>query len=131
MKFTEKEHEIFYKTAIMEYERNGGISDCYSNSFFYLMGICRDTRNNFKSLFNMKEHNIIFENFHSAWQTGTTYKICRLAFNLWNGFCYEIKDKSIENVVSGAFAVDEIFCCEYAEYFFEAVRLRYPCYCRG
>ena len=73
----------------------------------------------------MKEHSIILSKFHSGWQTGTTYKICRLAFNLWNGYCYETNE-DIDNNISKDFAVDEIFCCEYIEYFFEAIRLRYP-----
>lgn len=129
MIFTDKEHEDFYKNTIAEYMKYGGELDCYSRPFFYLMGICRDTRENFGSLFSIKEHCIIPENFNSAWQTGTSYKICRLAFNLWNGFCYKCDNESNEKIISSSFSVDEIFCCEYAEYFFEAIRLRYPCYC--
>lgn len=125
MKFIDEAHKDFYENKIKEYHYHGGNIDCYSRAFFYLMGICRETRENFYTLFNMKEHCIILSKFHSGWQTGMTYKICRLAFNLWNGYCYETNE-DIDNNISKDFAVDEIFCCEYIEYFFEAIRLRYP-----
>lgn len=130
IKFSEKPHEDFYYRMMYEYDRKGGTVDCYSQSLFYLLGLCRDTRDNFSTVFNMDERGIVVEGLYQGWQTGTSRKICQLAFNLWNGFCYELSDDESENFVSKSFSVDEIFCCEYAEYFFEAIRLRYPSYCR-
>lgn len=53
---------------------------------------------------------------------GEKCPICHLAFNLWNGFTEEGK----ENL----FTPDELFCCGYAPYFMEGIKLRYPEYCR-
>lgn len=127
MKFIDMEHKKFYESTLKKYLENSGTIDCYSKSFFYLMGLCSDTRNHFTSLFSIKNHGIIVNEFNSAWQTGTSYKICRLAFNLWNGFCFFVDEEN--NNFDRRFAVDEIFCCGYAEYFFEAIRLRYSEYC--
>ncbi|MDD4509461.1 MAG: DUF6075 family protein, partial [Oscillospiraceae bacterium] len=69
------------------------------------------------------------EGLHCGWQTGTSKIICRLAFNLWNGYCYE--ECEDDQPVSAYYVTDNIFCCSYAEYFFEAIRLRYPEYCGG
>ena len=59
---------------------------------------------------------------YGGWQTSGTVKVCHLAFNLWNGFTEEGK----ENL----FTPDELFCCGYAPYFMEGIKLRYPEYCR-
>lgn len=60
-----------------------------------------------------------------GWQTGTSRKVTRLAFNLWNGWC---RENETDEQASCLYAPDEIFCCGYQEYFFEALRLRFPEY---
>ena len=45
----------------------------------------------------------------------------RQAFNLWNGFTEEGR----ENLCTP----EELFCCGYAPYFMEGIKLRYPEYC--
>lgn len=126
MKFIDKEHENFFYGTAKRYKENGGSVDCYVTPMFYLMGLSADTRRQFGTLFNLKERVILQEGLHAGWQTGTSMKICRLAFNLWNGYCYEADE---EDKVSDRYVTDNIFCCSYAEYFFEAIRLRYPEYC--
>lgn len=42
--------------------------------------------------------------------------------NLWNGFTEEGR----ENL----YTPEELFCCGYAPYFMEGIKLRYPEYCR-
>lgn len=44
------------------------------------------------------------------------------AANLWNGFTEEGR----ENL----YTPEELFCCGYAPYFMEGIKLRYPEYCR-
>ena len=128
MKFISKEHENFFYGMLKQYKENGGCMDCYVASTFYLLGLSDDTRRNFKTLFDMKTRTIRQEGLHAGWQTGSSVKVCRLAFNLWNGFCYETDGNSEK--VSDDYVTDNIFCCSYAEYFFEAIRLRYPEYCK-
>lgn len=130
MRFIDKEHENFFYSTLKSYKESGGNIDCYATSIFYLLGLTNDTRRNFKTLFDIKNRGIIQEGLHAGWQTGTSVKICRLAFNLWNGFCYEATEENDEEQqVSSHYVTDNIFCCSYAEYFFEAIRLRYPEYC--
>ncbi|WP_144938650.1 DUF6075 family protein [Paenibacillus sp. 32O-W] len=47
----------------------------------------------------------------------------RLAFNLWNGWTEEGAERYS--------APNELFACGYAPYFFEAIYLRYPEFCRS
>ena len=51
-----------------------------------------------------------------------TVRLTRLAFNLWNRY--------VEQGEESMSALYEIFDCNYASYFNEAIRLRYPEYCR-
>ena len=62
------------------------------------------------------------EGMHGGWQTSGTVRVCRLAFNLWNGYT--------DPEHSNAYSPEDFFCCEFAPYFMEGVKIRYPEYCR-
>ena len=126
IKFSERAHEDFYYRKTYEYDRKAGNVDGNSHAFFYLMGLCKEIRENFSSVFSMEEKSTVIDGLFQDWQTESTRKICRLAFNLWNGFCYKNADDKNEKMVDELYAVDEIFNCEYAEYFFQAIQLKYP-----
>ena len=98
------------------------VNDCYHRAFFYVMGISEETRMNIGKMFDFKRDCIIPEGMHGGWQTSGTVKVCHLAFNLWNGFTEEGR----ENL----YTPEELFCCGYAPYFMEGIKLRYPEYCR-
>lgn len=119
IRFASKEHKAFYSQMLIK-TRN---DDPYHRAFFYAMGICEETRRNIGSLFNFKNGGIDPEGLAAPWQTGGTRRLCRLAFNLWNGWTEEGKE-----IRSTPY---ELFDCGFAPYFFEAIRLRYPEYCRG
>ena len=87
------------------------------------MGISAETRSHIRALFDFKEGIIKPEGLSAAWQTGSTRRLCRLAFNLWNGWTEE----GNENRSTPYW----LFDCGFAPYFFEAIRLRYPEYCRS
>ncbi|MDJ0306756.1 DUF6075 family protein [Dehalobacter sp.] len=118
-RFASKEHENFYYDMLAA----AGNTDVYHRSFFYAMGISKETREHIRSLFDFKENCIKPQNLAAAWQTGGTIRLCRLAFNLWNGWTEEGKERYS--------APYELFDCRFAPYFFEAIRLRYPEYCQG
>ena len=94
-----------------------------NKAFFYTMGISAETRSHIRSLFDFKEDIIKPEGLSAAWQTGSTRRLCRIAFNLWNGWTEE----GNENCSTPYW----LFDCGFAPYFFEAIRLRYPEYCRS
>ncbi|OCZ54263.1 DUF6075 family protein [Dehalobacter sp. TeCB1] len=119
IRFAGKEHENFYYDMLAA----AGNTDVYHRAFFYTMGISKETRNHIRYLFDFKENCIKPQNLSAAWQTGGTIRLCRLAFNLWNGWTEEGKERYS--------APYELFDCRFAPYFFEAIRLRYPEYCRS
>lgn len=118
--FTDGEHENFVCKML---EKSGKV-DRYRMAFFYTMGIMEETRNHIESLYDFKKNEIKLEGLEKGWQTGTSIKICRLAFNLFNGFCGEDDNKK-ERVLYTPY---ELFDCEYALYMLEAIKLRYHDY---
>ena len=74
------------------------------------------------SMFDFKTDCIKPEGMHAGWQTSGTVKVCHLAFNLWNGYTEEGRERY--------FTPEELFCCEFAPYFMEGIKVRYPEYCR-
>ena len=118
IRFADKEHKAFFYQMLAKTHNN----DAYHQAFFYAMGICAETRRNIHALFDFKEGGIRPEGLAAAWQTGGTRRLCRLAFNLWNGWTEEGKENRSTPY--------ELFDCGFAPYFFEAIRLRYPEYCR-
>ena len=68
---------------------------------------------------------------HKAFQTGTSMKTTRLAFNLWNG-CYDDgetytnKDGYETELPSSYYTPDQIFNnAEYAPYYWQAIQIRF------
>lgn len=123
--FYDDAHEAFFREKLERAAASGHTPDNYFRSLLYLCGLCPDTRSHFHRLFDWREWCICPEALADGWQTGTSKKITRLAFNLWNGYGQEqLEDER----VSAAFLPDEIFCCGFQSCFFEAVRLRFPEY---
>ena len=54
-----------------------------------------------------------------------------MALNLWNHSIMYDSEEDLENGhISKEYAPSEIFCCSYAPYFWEAIKIRYPEYTR-
>ena len=82
IRFASEEHRDFFLSMMAQSRHN----DSYHRSFFYVMGIAPETRANIQQMFNFKEDCIEPEGMHGGWQTSGTVRVCRLAFNLWNGY---------------------------------------------
>ena len=108
IRFRSAAHRDFFLENMMKCR----VNDCYHRAFFYVMGIASETRANC----------IEPEGMHGGWQTSGTVKVCHLAFNLWNG--YTDKERPQD------FTPEDLFCCEFAPYFMEGIKVRYPEYCR-
>lgn len=127
MKFIDKEHKEFWNEKIIEMQALGK-TDVYYKSIVYTLGICETTREHFNNIFNLKTGEINIDSINGAYQTGTSEKVTRMAFSLWNRCNYDSK-KDIENEnLSSYYNVSEIFSCSYAPYFYEAIKIRYPEY---
>ena len=116
--FRNAAHREFFLENMARCKRN----DCYHRAFFYVMGIAGETRSNINAMFDFKNDRIEPEGMRGGWQTSGTVKVCHLAFNLWNGYTKEGREK--------LFTPEELFCCEFAPYFMEGIKIRYPEYCR-
>ena len=119
IRFSSNEHKVFYSQMLVK-TRN---DDAYHRTFFYAMGICAETRRNIRTLFDFKNGGINPDGLSAPWQTGSPRRLCRLAFNLWNGWTEEGKENRSTPY--------ELFDCGFVPYFFEAIHLRYPEYCRS
>jgi len=116
--FRSKAHRDFFLEMMIKCK----VNDSYHRAFFYVMGIADGTRANINQMFDFKQDCINPDGMHGGWQTSGTVRVCHLAFNLWNGYTEkERKDN---------FTPYDLFCCEFAPYFIEGIKVRYPEYCR-
>ena len=130
--FADDQHKAFYEDKMGQLK--GSYDNCYIDSILYTLAVSPVTRSHFDELFNMRERAILPDGLIKPWQTGSSKKVTRLAFNLFNGLSEEVEHSDNEegysfgDYPSGYYAVDQIFCCSYAPYFFQAIKLRYPEY---
>ena len=118
IQFRSAEHRDFF----LENMNKCRVNDSYHRAFFYVMGIASETRANINQMIDFKNDCIEPDGMHGGWQTSGTVKVCRLAFNLWNGYTDMNSPQS--------FTPEDLFCCEFAPYFMEGIKVRYPEYCR-
>ena len=121
MLFKDDQHKEFYEDSIAKTNAAG---DPYRKALFYTLGLTGETRNNINALYDFEENGIKPEGIKNPWQTGTSKKVTRLAFNLYNGYHGnpELGDDA------SYYTPEEIFCNGLMVYFFIAIRLRYPEY---
>ena len=71
------------------------------------------------------------ECLHEGWQTSGSAKVVRMAFNLYcNGTPSVDDEQGTEEQVDECrrYSVEDLFCCCYAPYFWQAIQIRYPEY---
>ncbi len=125
--FKNQEHEMFYMNCMLKCKRK----DVYHKALVYCLGISGDTRRNVERIFDFEKGSIKTECLEEEWITSGSAKVVRMAFNLFcNGtpsaYTLEGEEKVKE---CQRYTVEDLFCCEYAVYFWEAVKVRYPEYC--
>ena len=99
----------------------------------YLLALNEDCRSHINDLYDFEERIIIIEGLEKAWQTHTSLKTARLAFNLYNGYCYDGQtykgsDGQERDLPSEYYSPAHLFACSYAPYFWQAIKIRYPEY---
>ena len=128
--FISEAHEKFYYEKLEEVR----YQDVYHKALCYCLGINDDTRRNANRIYNFKTGCVKTECLHEGWQTSGSVKIVRMAFNLYcNGtpsvFEYDDSDTDGQLNEMRCYTVEDLFCCGYARYFWEAIKIRYPEYC--
>lgn len=126
MEFIDKEHREFCEMVCYEMSKFKKLK-CYDIALIYTLGVCETTRTHFNEIFDFEE-GININSLRSSWQTRTSLKVTRMAFNLFNDCVYDNESDIDKERVSEFYSPSEIFCCSYARYFFEAIKIRYPEY---
>ena len=128
MEFIDIEHELFFEKKLL-FQEESKVKPYYK-ALIYTLGMCETTRKNFDKIFDMGKGEINIDSINEPYQTSTSQKVTRMAFSLFNGCNYD-SEKDIENgILSSNYNVNDIFCCKYAKYFFEAIKIRFPEYFR-
>lgn len=83
--FSSVEHKDFFLDQLAEAKRRKKRQDSYFESLAYLCGLTAETRDHFSNIFDWSDWSIRPEAAEAGWQTGTSLRVTRLAFNLWNG----------------------------------------------
>ena len=125
--FISEAHEKFYYEKLTEVR----YQDTYHKSLIYCLGICNDTRNNIYRIFDFQNSLVKPKCLNEGWQTSGSTRVVRMAFNL---FCnsmpsvenYRKKDEQLKE--AACYSVEDLFCCSYAPYFWQAIQIRYPEY---
>lgn len=67
----------------------------------------------------------------AGWQTSGSVKVIRMAFNLYCDGAPSVDDyQDTEDQLQecSQYNVEELFCCSYAPYFWQAIQIRYSEY---
>lgn len=125
--FINEAHEKFYYEKLKEVR----YQDVYHKALCYCLGISDDTRRNIRSIYDFKTGNVKTECLQEGWQTSGSQKVVRMAFNLYcNGTpSVDDYDDTEEQITEcRQYTVEDLFCCGYAPYFWQAIQIRYPEY---
>ena len=127
IKFISEKHKAFY----MEKMQNAKFKDVYHQALYYCLGVNVDTRFHFENIFDEEIHCVRLECLQEGWQTSGSLKVVRMAFNLFcngNPTVNQKKDAKGKLEECRRYSVEELFACEYAPFFWQAIQLRYPEY---
>jgi len=126
--FADQDHLDFYSRQMAKLP-----NDSQHNALAYTLGICKNTRKHFDSIFSVNDFSINPAAIDEGWQTGSSRKVTRLAFQLFTDKIPTATsgDEEMDINELSKYSVSDIFCCHYAPYFFEAVKIRYPEYTKG
>ena len=126
IKFQSERHEHDFRALLSKMKSK----DCYHKAVAYLLTLDEVCNKHIADLFDFEKDVIKpFFLLYLPWQTGTSVKTTRLMFNLWSGVSIDLdKSESVYEETRNYYTPEEIFCCGYAPYFFEAVKLRFPEY---
>ena len=129
VKFRDSDHLDFYLDCLPKCR----YQDPYHSALVYCLGIDRGTREHIDRIYDFKTGYVRTECLHEGWQTSGSMRITRMAFNLYNNGMPSVSDVMTKDEMyeeSERYTPADLFCCEYAEYFWQAVRIRYPEYYR-
>ncbi len=128
MLFYDDRHEAFF----IRYMGKCQEADVYHMALIYCIGISQDTREHVDSIYDFHSGEILTDCLQEGWITSGSAKVVRMAFSLYtNGmpsvYDYDNTEEQMEE--SSRYSAQDLFCCGYADCFWQAIKLRYPEYC--
>lgn len=117
MKFISEEHKKTYNALIEKMRFN----DVYCRAFAYLVTLDTVCREHIDELYDFYDCCIDTQALSKGWQTSTSLRTILLAFNLYTGHTNWCPNEYIDRCTPA-----NIFLSEYAEYYWEAIKIRYP-----
>ena len=119
MIFQDEEHEELFNKLCKKMPYLDG----YHLSLAYLLTMDNVLRNHIGELYDVKKDVIIFEGLNKPFQTHTSKKTTRLAFNLWDGSVYDSAppETYINKDGEKVYIPSEY----YAPYYIEALKMRF------
>lgn len=90
-------------------------------AFAYLVALDPVCRDHIRELYDFEDGCIHSDALTAAWQTGTSMKTTRLAFNLFT-------DNTLWTDTPEYLSPVELFSCDYALYYWQALKIRFPQY---
>ncbi|MBQ7066862.1 MAG: hypothetical protein IJN92_08555 [Lachnospiraceae bacterium] len=125
--FISEKHKDFYYAKLKEVR----YQDVYHKALVYCLGINNDTRRNINNIYDFKMGVVKPECLCEGWQTSGSVKVVRMAFNLYCNGTPSVNDcEDVEEQIKecAKYTAEELFCCSYAPYFWQAIQIRYPEY---
>lgn len=119
MQFRDDEHKAAYDDLMQRMTAEDW--DTNRAAFAYLVTMDSVCHAHIHDLYDFEDGCIHSDALVAAWQTGTSMKTTRLAFNLFT-------DNTAWTDNPERLAPVELFSCEYAPYYWQAIQLRFPSY---
>ena len=128
IKFINLEQRAFFEKKVKEL---GIACDPYRLALVYTLSLTGNCRKHFNKCYNASTRRICLDVFNSDWVTGTDIKAIHLGFCLFTAripTVYAERDFEKRFWEAWEYNPSELFCCELAPYFCEAIKIRYSKY---
>ena len=128
IRFISKEQRAFFEGKV---QKLGIARDPYRLALVYTLSLTDNCRKHFNECYNTSTRRICLEVFNDGWITSTDMKAIRLGFCLFTARIPTVySERDFEKRFWEAFNYNpsEMFCCELAPYFCEAIKIRYAEY---
>lgn len=122
--FISEAHESFFYEKL---EQVGYKDECHI-SLIYCLGINVDTRQHIDRIYDFNSGLVKTECLREGWVTSGSAKVIRMAFNLYRSGTPSVNGVKRKVEECQKYCLDELFCCSYAPFFWQAIQLRYPEY---
>ena len=127
IRFKDRDHELNYLSLFQQMKKQTPPHQAVA----YLLALDPICFLHCRELYDFREGHTIPRGLDKGWHTGTSGRTTRLAFNLYNSHCsdgetYIGSDGIEESLPSAYYSPAYLFCCEYAKYYAEALKIRFP-----